>query len=528
MAEKSVEIVTSWGPGGYELYGKRFLESFVKHFPVNTRLWAFYHDSELPDDAPEDARIAYLNLNEDVTYTEFKRKYGHFNGGQPYNFRFDVAKFCNKVFALDIVSDKMRDLDYCPILIWLDADTFATKDIPEGWLEQQLGYADLAWLDRTAIDYAETSFLAFRLNARSNSVIDDIAIMYESGDFQRLREWHDGFVITHIIKMHEWHGYQTKNLSIDCKDLAAFASSPLAEFMTHLKGNLKNAPVSAAPTGPQPFRVNPVDVVSKPELIENVKANSKAIEARLQRYLPHSRRCWIVGGGPSLYRFEGMLRGANDRGEVIACVKHALPVLRSWGVEPDYCVVLDPRSVSGVSTHSQVRKDLYEGEWPNTEFLVASMTNQDTVQLLKERGFKLRLWHAFTQTLAEANVADTFMVSGGTCAAMRAFGIMYAMGFRRFDVVGVDAGQADEPSAEELTKLVNGNPKWFRVGTNPDPNVGRKWWTTGELVALGQDVDDLARKDGIEASINWLGESLASELWHGFKRETLKEWNYGA
>lgn len=527
MAGTQIEIVTSWGPGSYELYAKRFLESFVKHFPENARLWAFYHDCDLPDDAPEHDRIAYSKLNDDITYVEFKRKYGHLNGGQPYNFRFDVAKFCNKVFALDILMDRLREED-SPILIWLDADTYATKDIPEGWLEGLLGSNDLAWLDRTAIDYAETSFLAFKFNERSVSLIGDLAMLYESGDFQRLREWHDGFAITQLVRMHEYHGFQTKNLSIDCKDLAAFASSPLAEFMTHLKGNLKNSAVPVAPQGPQPFRVNPVDVASKEELISNVKANSKAITERLVRCLPHSRPCWIVGGGPSLMRFEGILRGARERGEIVACVKHALPVLRSWGVEPHYCVVLDPRTVEGVSTHGSTRKDLYEGDWPNTEFLVASMTNKDTVQHLKSKGLSLRLWHAFTQSLAEANVADSFMVSGGTCAAMRCFGLLYAMGFRRFDVVGVDAGQLEEPSAEELGKIVNGNPKWFRVGTSPDPNVGRKWWTTGELVALGQDVDDLARKEGIEANINWFGDSLAAEIWHTVKREKLAEWKHGA
>jgi len=117
------------------------------------------------------------------------------------------------------------------------------------------------------------------------------------------------------------------------------------------------------------------------------------------------------------------------------------------------------------------------------------------------------------------------MVAGGTCAALRAVGLMHAFGFRRFDVYGVDASQGADPSAEELAKQQNGMPKWFRVGTDPDPETGRKWWTTGELVALAQDVDELARREGLDIEINWHGESLAKEMWDIAGRQNLPEYH---
>jgi hypothetical protein len=61
MDSQPIVFVTSWGPGGYELYAKKFLESFKAYYPANVSLLAYYHDCELPDDAPYDPRIRYFN-----------------------------------------------------------------------------------------------------------------------------------------------------------------------------------------------------------------------------------------------------------------------------------------------------------------------------------------------------------------------------------------------------------------------------------------------------------------------------------
>lgn len=521
MVGKPIVFITSWGPGGWDLYAKRFVESFVEHFPAETRLLAYYHDSEFPRDAPLHSRVEYRTLDGCAALQTFKCKYAHVNGlnrGQ-YNFRYDAIKFCHKVFALkQAVTEECVGDEW---LVWLDADTFAFKPIPLSFFEKTLSRGAFVWLDRTDIDYAETSFLAFDLSrGEVKAALSELFAAYEYEQIFGFKEWHDGYIISQIIK--EYPEDSRVNLSEGCKGLEAFQQSPLAEYMEHLKGNRKH--------GPAPFRVKPVDVADKETILANVRTNSALIEKRVKHYLPHEGVAVIVGGGPTASEYVGEIQGRAQNGATVVAVKHSLPVLRRAHIEPHYCVVLDPRPIDGTSTHDVVRKELYDGYAGSVEFLVASMTHPSTVEHLRSLNANLRLWHAFTQTLAESRTlpAEEIMIAGGTCAALRAVGIMYTMGFRRFHFYGVDAGQGAEPTEAQKLQTVQGNPKWFRVGTDPDPDKGRKWWTTGELVALAQDVDELAGRQDLDANIEWHGESLAREMWDARGRRNLEDYTYGA
>lgn len=516
MAGDKITIVTSWGPGGWDLYARRFVNSFLAYFPDRCVLRAYYHDHELPDDAPQSDRIEYVDLNTVAGLVEFKKRNADKTGGDPYNFRFDAIKFCNKVWAIDDAWWEAKDW-----LIWLDADTYATKNIPDEFFDLILT-ADFVWLDRTDIDYAETSFMAFRSNSDAFDIILRTKTAYNIDDVFEYREWHDGYVFTLAAReIVEEYGISVRNLSEGCKGLDAFHQSPLAEYMTHLKGNKKN--------GGAPLRIKPVDVEEQAKLEANVRENLTQVDARLKRYLPHERVAVIVGSGPTLATSLPTVRSLYDEGDVIVCAKHALPLLKEAGIDPDYCVVLDPRSVEGESTHGVRRKDLY-ADVTGVHFLVASMTNPDNVKLLKERGARMTLWHAYTDSLAKSRVyGDEPMIAGGTCAAMRAFGLLYTMGFRRFVVAGVDACRLDEPSKDELGLDSKGRPKWFKVGLKPVPGPDDPtFWTTGELAALAQDVDSLAQRDDLDINVVWLGESLASAMWYATARGETAEYQHGA
>ena len=521
MASKPIVFVTSWGPGGWELYAKKFIESFIRFAPPNALLHAYYHDDKVGPEAPYDPRIDYISLHDDPEHEEAQKHCAKHDGKMAggYDFRFDAAKFNHKTFAIAhsyamLAQDTGHDGDW---LVWMDADTYATGPVPEGFIESLLA-KPINTLMRKDQAYAETSFMAFHLQSKeAERIVNHVAFGYASGDYTTEKEWHDGWLYSQEFRAWPEHVH---DIAPNSRGLDAFHQSPLAAFFTHLKGNKKFAP--------QPFRVKPVDVLPKPEIIENIRQNIKLVPGRLQEFLPHEGRACIVGGGPTVHDMRDALQHAYARGAAIVAVKHSLPILREMGIEPHYCVVLDPRTVDGTSTHGAKRKDLYGGYAGRTKFLIASMSAVDTVQHLMSLKADIALWHAFTQSAVDSGVipADEHLVIGGTCAAMRAVGIMYTMGFRRFDIYGVDAGQREAPPASELAQVGPNGPKWFQVGTDPDPKVGVKWWTTGELVALAQDVDELARKTTHDASIIWHGDSLAREMWDAVGRKELPE--YGA
>lgn len=224
-----MKIVTSWGPAGYELYGRRFLES--------TQLWTGLDLVVYVDSMPgfQIPGVTVRHLEEVEGFKEFRDKNKDKNGQGPqgYNYRYDAYKFCAKVFAIHDAALA------CEEFVWLDADTITTGPISPDWI-RQICAGDITYLDRTGINYAETGFIYFE-GVRARSLIADMWDIYMSGDIFNYAEWTDAFVFSRLLVMHRLHGLKTHSLTDPAYDgLSAFENSPLREKFTHLKGARKN------------------------------------------------------------------------------------------------------------------------------------------------------------------------------------------------------------------------------------------------------------------------------------------------
>ena len=69
-----MKVVTSFKVDAWEVYAKRFLESFVKYWPKAVTLYVYYHDGELPKDAPKAKNIKYRNLMHDKEMLQYREK----------------------------------------------------------------------------------------------------------------------------------------------------------------------------------------------------------------------------------------------------------------------------------------------------------------------------------------------------------------------------------------------------------------------------------------------------------------------
>ena len=140
--KNNIKVVTSFHVNSWEAYAKRFIESF-KHWPKRVKLYAYYHDGELPADAPKAKNIFYRNLMHDKEMLAYREKHkphnGTANGSQAYNWRMDASKWWHKVYAMTAIASEMRMEDDQPgWLIWLDADTRTTKKFPTKELKKFL------------------------------------------------------------------------------------------------------------------------------------------------------------------------------------------------------------------------------------------------------------------------------------------------------------------------------------------------------------------------------------------------------
>ena len=545
-----VKFVTSFSADGFKRYARKMLLSVIENWKDDLKLIAYYHDftDDLVKELPESDKIEYRNLDniQDMkNYKQLMKLHDGTEGGKiPYNWRMDAIKWCNKVYALTDLSLEIGEQEARGgWLIWLDADTVTTKPFSEERVLRLFKKgAELVHLGRKDIDYSETSFIAFNLDYQSpHYLLADLRGCYDIGEVTAYREWHDGFIFERLLKIYVAHGLRVQNLSQGAEGLAAFAQSPLSQYMIHYKGNLKNnveeeeavttipAQTSAVDTLDKtlprkvPIIVKPKDSVPKETIVSNINENLKILDKwdMVRSCNINDEHAIIVSGGPSLDISKLKYLARKTKGKII-CVKHSYPTLLRAGIKPWACVILDPRPVEGTSTHGIVRSTLFDKVDPSTKFFVASMTDPSVTKLLKEKTDNIYGWHAFSQAIKDsiktkedgdalkANIGeDATFVTGGTCAAMRAIGMMHIFGFRNFHLFGFDCCIEGELSTKELSRTMeDGKKKYMRVETN-----GYEFWTTGELLAMAQDCEKLFNNKDIEMNINVYGEgTLVSEV----------------
>jgi len=285
-----------------------------------------------------------------------------------------------------------------------------------------------------------------------------------------------------------------------------------------------------------PIVVHPRDCVPKDYIKNNIKSNMTLIDPKkwVTKHMAHQQKAILVSAGPYLDYGALKMFIKNNPDAKLLTVKHAYPHLIANGIKPWGCIILDPRPITGVSTHNVVRKDLFKNLDPDTNFFVASMTDPSVTNFFIAKECKIWGWHAFTDSLREESEQGTqiqnqqvkvpddlgipkgaTMITGGTCAAMRGIGILHTMGFRNIDLFGFDSCR-DEPSKEELTETTGDieggevpKPKYIEVSVDE-----KKYWTTGELLAMAQDCEKVFQDEGLEGVLSFHGkDTMVADLW---------------
>jgi len=295
-----------------------------------------------------------------------------------------------------------------------------------------------------------------------------------------------------------------------------------------------------------PITVNPKDCVPKDDIMGNVKQNMTLLDKWIEKGRGTHDAAIIVSAGPSTdwKELSKVLEDETNRGFTprIVCVKHSYPTLLEKGFDPWGCVILDPRSLDGTSTHGIVRRTLFNKINKNTMFFVASMTEPSVTKFLLEKKADVWGWHAFSQAL-QKNIEEDHkkiekgtltletslgipdgatLITGGTCAAMRSVGIMHTLGFRRFHLFGFDCNIDTPTSKKQKEKEDTGQPKFIKVCVDD-----KSYWTTGELLAMAQDCEKLFEREDVDMDLTFHGkDTLVAALWNKSvfqKKKTYRE-----
>jgi hypothetical protein len=248
-------FVTTFSKEGYVEYGKRFLQSFIEHFPKNAQIAVI--TDEVIEEA-SDPRIMLLSQDEDweLSLLLHENAYRPYRRGispdGKYNFRFDAMRFAPKVFAIS--NPMLPDSEW---RIWIDSDVFATKGIPEDWFQWLLQPAEdcvAAYLGRPkqVASSSECGFVAYRTaDAAGRQFLQDFRANYRSWDAFRLGETHDSFVFDVLRMCYEQQGAKFFDLALPYYNGIVPATlnfndhgnpwphTLLAQYLVHEKGPAK-------------------------------------------------------------------------------------------------------------------------------------------------------------------------------------------------------------------------------------------------------------------------------------------------
>ena len=212
---------TSFSPEGYKVYGKRFLESFLRHWPIE--IVVFYEDQK-PD--LDNDRILYLNLCDDREFTSFQAEYGFFG---TTDYRLMATKFSPKVFS--ITSNRIPQTDW---LIWVDADVETFKDVDETFFDKTcLKEFNGSYIGRKDWDHSECGFVSYNLGNGGKEFLEDFRSLYSTGMLFSLPQWHDSYAFDYI---REQNGNKFFNLAQDLSGMHPWPETILGDYMVHSKG----------------------------------------------------------------------------------------------------------------------------------------------------------------------------------------------------------------------------------------------------------------------------------------------------
>jgi hypothetical protein len=196
----------------------------------------------------------------------------------------------------------------------------------------------------------------------------------------------------------------------------------------------------------------------------------------------------IVGYGPSIKDTWRQIINKTFGDHLVMSTSGAHDFLLDHDIYSDYYVVIDP---------SPSTLDLLKRPSRSTQFLMATCCHPDWWTKLK--GFHVELFHA-AQGDNKAGLDAT--IYGGSTVAQRAVHVAAAMGYRRFNMFGMDCSFTDSRHAgahsgeiQPVTTVIY-NDREFR--------------TTPQLIQSAQEMErELQRGD---AEFTFYGDSLMSEI----------------
>lgn len=220
----SIRAVTTFNESGRQVYGNRMLESFRRNWPEEVSISVYAEGWSAP---------GTIDLFDSSPWlASFKHRHRH---RRFRDYRWDAVKFAHKVAALCHAA-RQPDVD---VLAWVDGDivTHSPVTIDDLRAMEPRNGDWISWLDRVNLHPECGLYFLNCRHPRHREMIDAFHGSYEDDKIFGLAEWHDSFVLNHLVKVSgigamslSGRGYRTSHPMVN---------GPLGKWFDHLKGNRK-------------------------------------------------------------------------------------------------------------------------------------------------------------------------------------------------------------------------------------------------------------------------------------------------
>lgn len=173
----------------------------------------------------------------------------------------------------------------------------------------------------------------------------------------------------------------------------------------------------------------------KPDVMrEQVSQNIRRMLPQVQPHNPNRETVALVCGGPSLVKTEKQLIEAYWAGAKVVAVNGSYQWCIDRNIKPSAMVMLDGR---------QFNARFVETPIPGCKYFLASQCHPDAFDLCKDR--ETFIWHCCSggddeyAMLKKYYFDRLYPIGDGTTVAIKAIPLMTMLGFKSFDIFGLDS-----------------------------------------------------------------------------------------
>lgn len=243
-------VVTTFHSAGYEKYGRRMIQTFLKNWPASVDLHVYAEDVSVEETAPNlkvydlhsasPELVAFKNrwkgvpkANGDVSSDPIRNKRKDSGKG----FKWDAVRFAHKVYSIFHCAKECN----ADLLMWMDADTVCHSPISLEKIEHLcITDRDIGYLGREG-KYSECGLYYINLKTQKGlEFLKEFQRVYddaENGIF-KMAEWHDSYVFDQVripMKMSETNWSK----GIIKGEGHPLINSEWGAYLDHLKGDRK-------------------------------------------------------------------------------------------------------------------------------------------------------------------------------------------------------------------------------------------------------------------------------------------------